>query len=138
VVTSLVLNPPSTQVEPPSGAGSEQAEEGPGPPGVDLAQLAQIGQMVAEAARSGNFQVQQGEPPALDLSGAQTIDLRGSGLREEIVGILEAHGIDPDPASPQEVDASTMPEMQRQILDAIARQGVDLRHGGPPSSGEDP
>ncbi len=93
-------------------------------PAMDLAQLGRIGVMIAEATRSGNVQIQQGD--AVEFDGAQTVDLRASGLREEIMGIMERHGIDPDPASPQEIDAGQMPEMQMEIIDAIARQGVDL------------
>jgi len=119
-VPSLEVGPASTQVGPlPGEADAPQAAGG-----VDLAQIAQIGQMMAAAARSGNIQIQQGDTAGFDAT--QTLDLQDSGLRDEILGILDQHGIDPDPASPQEIDASRMPEMQQQILDAIARQGVDL------------
>lgn len=121
-VPSLEITPPSTQVQPLSG--ETDASQAVQAAGVDLAQLGQIGQMIAEAARSGNIQIQQGD--SVQLDGPQTIDLQGSGLRDEILGILDQHGIDPDPAAPQQIDASQMPEMQQQIMDAIARQGVDL------------
>jgi hypothetical protein len=121
-VPSLEVTPPSTQVRPLAGAG--EAEGVAQAPAIDLAQLGQIGAMIAEAARSGNVQIQQGD--SVEFGGAQTVDLRGSGLREEIMGIMERHGIDPDPASAQEIDAGQMPEMQMEIIDAIARQGVDL------------
>ena len=91
--------------------------------------------MIAEAARSGNIQIQQGD--SVEVDGPQTIDLQGSGLRDEILGILDQHGIDPDPASPQQIDASQMPEMQQQIMDAIARQGVDLSQFMPGAGGRD-
>ena len=126
VPESREVSPPSTQVSPLADGGAAEAQKQMADAGMDLGQIAQIGQMIAEAARSGNVQIQHGDPQAIELDAAQTIDFGGSGLREEILGILEQHGVDPDPASPQEIDASTMPEMQQQILDAIARQGVDL------------
>ena len=61
---------------------------------------------------------------------AQTIDMRGSGLREEILGIMQQHGLDPDSMSGQQVDASSMPAMQQQILDALAKRGIDPNASG--------
>ena len=88
------------------------------PGAIDFAQLGQIGAMIAQAAQSGNIQIQQGE--------AQTIDLRGSGLREQILGIMEQHGIDASPGSGQQIDAGQIPGMQQEILDALSQAGVDV------------
>ena len=107
VPESREVSPPSTQVSPLADGGAAEAQKQMADAGMDLGQIAQIGQMIAEAARSGNVQIQHGDPQAIELDAAQTIDLGGSGLREEILGILEQHGVDPDPASPQEIDAST-------------------------------
>jgi hypothetical protein len=130
-VAPLGHSPAPGESDPARDLGAVQAA------GLDLAQLGQIGAMIVEAAKQGQIQVHQGE--------AQTFDLRGSGLREEILGILSQHGIDPDVTSTESIDAGQMPEMQRQILDAINRQGVDLNAylgTGDPSPGisevEDP
>ena len=65
----------------------------------------------------GAVQIEQGQ--------SQTIDMRGSGLREEILGIMREHGIDAESGSAEAVDASAMPEMQQQILEALARHGIN-------------
>lgn len=75
--------------------------------------LAALGPMIQQAMADGNVQ----------QDASQTIDLRGTGLREEILGIMAQHGI--DPASGQQIDASSMPEMQQQILDSLGRFGID-------------
>ena len=90
--------------------------------GFDLAQLGQIGALITQAAREGNIQVHQGTP--------QEIDLRGTGLREEILGIMSTHGIDAEAGSGQQIDASEVPDMQEQILDALRQAGVDVPAGG--------
>lgn len=74
--------------------------------------------MIQQAMAQGNVEVTQGE--------SRTIDLRGSGLREEIMGIMREHGIDADPGSGQQIDASSMPGMQQQILEALEQHGLDL------------
>ncbi len=98
----------------------------------DLAALGQIGALIAQAAREGNIQVHQGTP--------QEIDLRGTGLREELLGIMQAHGIDAESGSGQQIDASQVPGMQQQILDALSQQGVDVQgigdSGGSSSGGD--
>jgi hypothetical protein len=56
----------------------------------------------------------------------QTLDLRGSGLREEIMGIMKQHGIDPAAGTAgQSIDASGYGDMQKQILALLAEHGVD-------------
>ena len=62
---------------------------------------------------------------SVQIDQSQTIDMRGTGLREEIFGIMREHGIDPESGTSSQVDASTMPEMQAQILEALARHGID-------------
>jgi hypothetical protein len=64
------------------------------------------------------------------LDAPQTIDMRGSGLREEILGIMQQHGLDPESMSGQQVDASAMPAMQQQILEALGKYGIDPNASG--------
>lgn len=98
----------------------------PGAPGFDvkglsaadgLAMLAQLGPAIQQAMKTGNVQISQGEP--------QVLDMRGSGLREEIMGIMSQHGIDPVAGTAGEtVDAGKYGDMQKQIFEALAKHGV--------------
>jgi hypothetical protein len=82
-----------------------------------LAMLAQLGPMIQQAMATGNVQITQGEP--------QVLDLRGTGLREEIMGIMSQHGIDPENhAMNANVNAADYGDMQRQILEALGKHGV--------------
>jgi hypothetical protein len=78
--------------------------------------------MIQQAMAQGNVDVDQDAP--------QTIDMRGSGLREEIIGIMQQHGLDPESMSGQQVDASAMPAMQQQILEALGKHGIDANASG--------
>ena len=60
---------------------------------------------------------------------SQTIDLRGSGAREEIVDALKKHGIDPDKEG-QTIDASSVPGLQEDILRALGEAGVQIPNAG--------
>jgi hypothetical protein len=84
--------------------------------------LASLGPMIQQAMAQGNVNIEQDAP--------QSIDMRGSGLREEIVGIMQQHGLDPDSMSGQQVDASAMPAMQQQILEALGKHGIDPNASG--------
>lgn len=54
-----------------------------------------------------------------------SIDARNvAGLREEIIGALRQHGIDPD--SPGAVDASSVPGLQDAMLKALQSHGIDV------------
>src|SRR5262245_6299223 len=72
-----------TEAHPVVGQQVEGAQQLPD--GLDLSQL---GSMIQSAVEQGNVTIEQGP--------TQTIDLRGTGLREEILGIMQNHGIDPD------------------------------------------
>ena len=75
--------------------------------------------MIQKAITERNVQIVQGP--------AQTVDLRGTGLREQILGIMQEHGIDPEPGTAAtSVDAGDYGEMQRQILVALSSHGADL------------
>ncbi len=86
-----------------------------------------IGQPVGQAFQSGNFQVTQGE--------SQVIDLRGSGLRDEILGALQQHGIDPDAAPGAQINAGDVPGLQEQIMQALEDAGIDVSQLGNGSGG---
>jgi len=98
------------------GAGSADLQPVPGMAG-GLAALSQLGPMIQKAIAEGNVQIEQG--------GSQTIDMRGTGLREEILAIMQQHGIDAESGTAQNVDAGAYGDMQRQLLDALARHGID-------------
>jgi hypothetical protein len=125
---SAVPDAPSTQV-PPVGQ-PEQPQEVVGQRvadtsttgGLDLSSLgglAGLGEMVQQAAAQGNVEVDQS---------SQTIDLRGTDLREEMVEIMKRHGIDPDSGAVpgSQIDASSMPQMQAEMLEALKRHGLDV------------
>jgi hypothetical protein len=95
-----------------------------------LAMLSQLGPMIQQAMATGNVQISQGEP--------QVLDLRGTGLREEIMGIMSQHGIDPETGvnSGENVNAANYEGMQQQILEALSKHGVPT--GFDPPSVEPP
>jgi hypothetical protein len=115
----------------PAGQPVVGQQIGGGQPSIDLQGLSgldglqalmQLGPMIQQAIASGNVQVSQGEP--------QVLDMRGSGLREEILGIMSAHGIDPESATASNVDASAYGDMQQQILQALSKHGIDAGASG--------
>jgi hypothetical protein len=85
------------------------------------AELGSLGGLIQQAIAQGNVEIEQGP--------AQTLDLRGTGLREQIVGIMREHGIDPDSGEATNVDASNYGDMQSQILEALKQHGLDLGSG---------
>jgi hypothetical protein len=64
-----------------------------------------------------------------ESTSSQTIDLRGSGAREQIIEVLRTHGIDPDEQG-QTIDASTVPGLQEAIFSALGQAGVDIPRAG--------
>jgi hypothetical protein len=87
-----------------------------------LAMLSQLGPMIQKAMAEGNVTVEQGP--------TQTIDMRGTGLREEMLGIMKQHGIDPEAQTAQNVDAGAYGDMQKQLLEALAKRGIDPNAAG--------
>jgi hypothetical protein len=55
----------------------------------------------------------------------QTIDLRGTGAREQVLDVLRRHGIDPDKPG-QTIDASTVPGLQN-ALTSVLRSGFGIQ-----------
>ena len=88
-----------------------------------LQALTQIGPMIQQAIASGNVQISQGEP--------QVLDMRGSGLREEIMEIMNQHGIDPAQGVQPGSDTSGYMEMQQQIMAALAKHGINTGGSAP-------
>jgi hypothetical protein len=74
----------------------------------------------AEAEQTGDAQA--GQP-------SQTIDLRGSGARQEVEEVLREHGIDPDKEG-QTIDASSKPGLREALLKALFTGGVDIPNAG--------
>ena len=68
---------------------------------------------------------------------SQTIDLRGTGAREDIEKVLREHGIDPDKEG-QTVDASKVPGLQEAILGALGESGLNLPRAGGVGGGISP
>lgn len=60
---------------------------------------------------------------------SQTIDLRGTGAREEIEKVLRENGIDPDKEG-QTIDASSVPGLKEKILGALFTSGIDIPNAG--------
>jgi hypothetical protein len=59
--------------------------------------------------------VSMGEPGWTQPGSYETVDLRGTGKREEIKGVLREHGIDPDQKG-QTIDASQVPGLRQALL----------------------
>jgi hypothetical protein len=70
--------------------------------------------------------VSMGEAGWTQPGSSQTLDLRGSGKREEIKDVLREHGIDPDQKG-QTIDASQVPGLREALIKAL--------FGGVPNSG---
>jgi len=73
---------------------------------------------IGSAIQQGNYEVTQGE--------SQVIDLRGTGMRDEILQAMRDHGVDPEATDASQIDASQMPDLQRQILQALSNHGIDV------------
>ena len=87
-----------------------------------MALLQQLGPMIQKAIKDGNVTIEQGP--------TQTIDMRGSGLREEILGIMKQNGIDPEGHHGENINAADYGNMQQQIMAALAKHGVDPNASG--------
>ena len=70
--------------------------------------------------------VSMGEPGWTQPGSSQTLDLRGTGKRDQIQQVLREHGIDPEEKG-QTIDASQVPGLRSALLKAL--------FGGVPNSG---
>jgi hypothetical protein len=117
----------------PAETGSTSSDTGPaqvpddvrvnfklkGAKGTDMAA---IGELVQKAFEQGSVEVSEGE--------SQVIDLRGSGLREQILEAMREHGVDAEAGGGQTIDAGAVPGLQEAILKALAEHGVDPQQPG--------
>lgn len=113
-----VSTPPPADVEP---VGQPIADVGQ-PLSLNVSQPADIGSMlsmIGAAMQSGQFQIQQTDE--------QVIDLRGSGLRDEIMEAMRQAGVDPEAQG--EIDAAQYGDLQNRILEALSNHGVDVTGG---------
>jgi hypothetical protein len=78
--------------------------------------------MIQQAMAQGNGHVEQGA--------AETIDARGTALGDEIREIMSQHGIEPGGTVASGVDANSLAGMQQQILQALAKHGIDSNAAG--------
>jgi hypothetical protein len=88
----------------------ERAMPEPGTPEFDA--------MVDSSTLPDGQSVSMGEPGWTEPGSSQTVDLRGTGKREEIKQVLREHGIDPDKKG-QTVDASKVPGLREALLRAL-------------------
>ena len=75
---------------------------------------------VAGTAIPDSQSVSMGEEGWTMPGPSQTVDLRGTGKREEIQEVLREHGIDPDRKG-QTIDASQVPGLRAALLKALFR-----------------
>jgi hypothetical protein len=97
-----------------------QMSQAPGAAGAQV-DLSQLGSMIQGAIDRGDVTIEQGP--------SQTIDMRGSGLREEVFGIMRQHGIDPEGGTSMNVNAGDYGDMQKQIMEALSKHGVNIDGG---------
>jgi hypothetical protein len=76
--------------------------------------------VVAGTAIPDSQSVSMGEPGWTEPGSSQTVDLRGTGKREEIQDVLRDHGIDPDQKG-QTIDASQVPGLRQALINALFR-----------------
>ncbi len=62
-------------------------------------------------------------------AGTQSIDLRDTGAREEIVELLRERGLDPD-ARGQRIDATAVPGLREAILAILGQHGIQIPTAG--------
>ena len=90
----------------------ERAMPEPGTPEFEAA--------VAGSAIPDSQSVSMGEEGWTQPGSSQSIDLRGTGKREEIQEVLREHGIDPEQKG-QTIDASKVPGLREALIKALFR-----------------
>jgi hypothetical protein len=60
---------------------------------------------------------------------SETVDLRGSGKRQEVEEVLREHGIDPDEKG-QTIDATNVPGLKEALLKALFSGRMDIPNAG--------
>jgi hypothetical protein len=90
----------------------ERAMPEPGTPEFEAA--------VAATAMPDSQSVSMGESGWTNPDASQTLDLSGTGKRDEVREVLREHGIDPDEKG-QTIDASRVPGLREALLGALFR-----------------
>jgi hypothetical protein len=75
-------------------------------------------EMVEGSAIPDAQSVSMGEEGWTQPSSSQTVDLGGTGKREEIQEVLREHGVDPDKPG-QTIDASQVPGLREALLKVL-------------------
>ena len=105
----------------------EEAVCGSALPGsVEMGQSGWTSTAAGEAARRAGVDPDRAEAAAGET---HTVDLRGSGARENVERVLREHGIDPDKEG-QTIDASTVPGLQQAIMGALGAAGLKIPEAG--------
>jgi hypothetical protein len=76
--------------------------------------------MVAGSAIPDDRSVSMGDEGWTQPGASQTLDLRGTGKRDEVKQVLREHGIDPDQKG-QTIDASQVPGLREALIKALFR-----------------
>jgi hypothetical protein len=76
---------------------------------------AELGSMIARAISSGNAQIS---------TESHVLDMRGSGLREEILGLLSGQGVDLSQGGQVNLDGSE--GTGQELVELLRRHGLDL------------
>jgi hypothetical protein len=76
--------------------------------------------MVEGSAIPDSQSVSMGEEGWTDPGSSQTLDLRGTGKRDQVKEVLREHGIDPEKKG-QTIDASQVPGLREALLKALFR-----------------
>jgi len=110
-----------------SAASTSELSIDTGPPldeqPVATTELNSLGDIGALLSQFRQFQT-AADHGSMEVNG-QVIDLRGSGLRQEILDAMEQHGADGTQQGTPIV-VSAIPGFPEEILDALGRYGVDL------------
>jgi len=117
----------------PDSAEFDQAVQGSRLPGSEMQASGEMSwSSVGDAASAEELgkrvATQMGFDPAsvqVEQGASQTVDLRGTGAREELLEVLRQHGIDPDKEG-QQIDASTQPGLQEAIFKVLGAAGVQI------------
>ena len=123
------VTPPSEEVKPvgqPFEVGQAPGSFGLGG-ATDVTSVIGMLGMIKDAYASGNIQISHGSSQSFDLSGDTNVDE----LRAQIIGAMEARGIDPN-VTPDgtQIDASQYAGLQEDLLRVLGEHGIDVTGPG--------
>jgi len=127
---SALSNSDQSEIEAALASAQAQAQAQPVQQG-EVSGLEALGMLAAMFGQSKDMQAQGVDLSALQEGlnsqnitvDSQVIDMRGSGLREEIMGVIAAHGIDTNQQG-QEITASE--DMQKDIMAVLEKAGLNI------------